>query len=76
MARPIPEDRRGRRGEPVIVTFAAGHACPGTIEWGDDEVGYSIYLERDGHSAGRVGAKASEVLADPGGARPVWDSIT
>lgn len=72
---PIPEDRRARRGEPVIVAMTENTTCEGTIEWGDDEVGYSIYLECDGRSGGRVERRASEVQPDPDGDRPVWKSL-
>jgi small nuclear ribonucleoprotein (snRNP)-like protein len=75
----MAEEDKARRGEPVIVTLEDGREMPGTIEWGDAvHRDMSVYLEKDGHSGGRVQIRcglAHRVRPDPGAARPVWASI-
>jgi hypothetical protein len=63
-----PEQELQRRGEPVLV-----FGKPGTIEWGGVTRPASVYLEQ----GGRIGGlKLEELTPDPGGARPVWLSVT
>lgn len=72
-----PENVRERRGEPVLVTLDDGRECAGTIEFGDERTGISVYLERDGKSGGRIALRDrfERLRPDPGGKRPVWDSF-
>lgn len=65
-----PESRNQRRGEPVLY-----EGRPGTIEWGDDEHGFSLYMEQGGRQ--QVPRNdAAKVARDPGADRPVWRSVT
>lgn len=65
---PIPEEERQRRGEPVLVD-----GRPGTIEWGGVTQHASVYFEQGGRDAH---VSQHELVQDPGGARPVWASVT
>ena len=65
----LPEDRKARRGEPVLYD-----GRPGTIEWGDDSHGYSLYMEQGGRQQVFLG-DVHRVTADPGGSRPVWKRV-
>lgn len=64
------EDERERRGEPVRFTHGE-HEYIGTIEWGNDHLGYMVCTEPGG-ARFRVGAR--DLRPDPGGVRSLWAS--
>jgi hypothetical protein len=72
----IPENVQHRRGEPVILTYESGDQRQGTIEWGDvDTHNISVYLEHGGREVIYKGDAWPKLRTDPGGQRPVWDSL-
>lgn len=63
------EDYKERRGEPVIVQVH-GSRLEGTIEWGNDTLGYMVCTEPGG---ARFRVYPKEMQSDPDGERPLWE---
>jgi hypothetical protein len=70
----LPEDDKSLRGEPVFVKLDNGREAEGTVEFGSAVTGtVSVYTERGGRVIVR---DLKRLRPDPGGARPVWKSVT
>jgi hypothetical protein len=74
----IPERVQHRRGEAVVLSFEDGTERLGTIEFGDETTTViSIYCEKGGRVIlRRLDYGFPKMRPDPGGLRPVWDSVS
>jgi hypothetical protein len=62
---------KSRRGEPVLLNAnQSGPPLLATIEWGNDQGGYSVCTEPGG---ARFQVQKNDITPDPGGSRPLWE---